>query len=179
MMLNANDTALIVIDIQGKLAQLMYAKEQLFENVARLIKGAEVLELPIICTEQNPAGIGPTAEEIAPLIKPEPIAKMSFSCCGEKHFAEAIERLGRTQLLLCGIETHICVYQTAADLIRSGREVHVVADAVSSRTEANRRIGLTRMRDAGAKLTSVESALFELLRVAEGDKFKQILQIVK
>ena len=178
-MLDVKNAALIVIDLQGKLAQLMHAKAQLFDNVARLIKGAEVLELPIICTEQNPAGLGRTIDEIAPLIKAEPIAKMSFSCCGEKRFLDAVAQLGRKQLLLCGIETHVCVYQTAADLIQHGYEVHAVADAVSSRTAGNRQIGLEKMKDAGARITSVEAALFELLRAAEGDKFKQILQIVK
>jgi len=178
-MLDVNNVALIMIDLQGKLAQLMHEKAQLFDNVARLIRGAEVLGLPVVCTEQNPAGLGGTIDEIAQLVKTDPIAKMSFSCCGEKRFMEALERLGRRQLLLCGIEAHVCVYQTAADLVQYGYEVHAVADAVSSRTASNRQIGLERIRDAGARITSVESALFELIRVAEGDEFKRILQIVK
>jgi nicotinamidase-related amidase len=179
MMLNVGDTALIVIDVQGKLAQLMHERDELFDNVARMVRGANVLELPVICTEQNPAGLGPTTEEIAPLIKSEPIPKKSFSCCGEQRFLDALGQTGRRQLLLCGIETHVCVYQTAADLSQRGHEVYVVADAVSSRAASNREIGLEMMKDAGTRITSVEAALFGFLRVAEGDKFKQILQIVK
>ena len=178
-MLKTDDTVLLVIDVQGKLAQLMHEKDRLFEDLAKLIKGAEVLEVPIICTEQNPKGLGPTIEQIAPLIKTERIPKSSFSCCGEDRFMRELEKLARKQVLLSGIEAHICVYQTAAGLLERGYEVHVVADAVSSRTPQNRGIALQRMADAGAKITSLEMALFELLQVAEGKRFRQILQIVK
>lgn len=179
LMLSLENTVLVVIDVQGKLAQLMYERERLFENVAKLIKAAGVLEVPIIRTEQNPDGLGPTIPQIVELLTGEPIAKFSFSCCGERRFVEELEKQGRNQVLLCGIETHVCVYQTAVDLCRTGYEVHVAADAVSSRTPANRDIGLARMKDAGATVTSVETALFELLKVAEGEKFKAILRIVK
>ena len=179
-MLDAQNAVLVVIDVQGKLAQLMHEKEQLFENVKRIIQGAQVLDIPILWTEQNPEGLGPTTPQIAELM-PElnPIPKFSFSCCGAPRFAESLQELGRNQALLAGIETHVCVYQTAIDLLRQDYEVHVVADAVSSRAAFNRQIGLEKMKDAGAKLTSVETALFELLRVAEGPKFKSILKIVR
>jgi len=178
-MLNSTDAVLVVIDIQGKLASLMHERDALYENAARLIKGAKVLGIPIIWTEQNPAGLGPTVPEIAALLEGEPIPKFAFSCCGEEKFMQALRAAGRRQVLLAGIEGHVCVYQTAVDLLAAGYEVHVVADAVSSRTFANRHLALAKMKDAGAEITSVEMALFEMLRVAEGEKFRQIIRIVK
>ncbi len=178
-MLDVDNTILVVIDVQGKLAQLMCEKVSLFENLTKLIKAAGVLEVPIIWTEQYPEGLGPTIPEIAELLPGEPIPKVAFSCCGEKRFVEAMEELGRNQVLLCGIETHVCVYQTAIDLLSTAYEVEVVSDAVSSRTPANKAIGLTKMQSAGASITCVETAVFELLEVAGGEKFKAILSIVK
>ncbi len=178
-MLEVDNTLLVVIDVQGKLAQSMHEKAGLFENIRKLIQAAGVLGVPIIWAEQNPAGLGPTVGEIAELLSGKPIAKVSFSCCGERRFVEELEKLNRRQVLLCGIETHVCVYQTAIDLLERDYEVHVVADAVSSRTAGNKDVGLAKMKDAGAGITSVETALFELLKVAEGDRFKAILRIVK
>lgn len=179
-MLKQEHTALVVIDVQGKLAQVMTGKELLFENLKKMVQGAQVLGVPILWLEQNPAGLGPTIPELAELMKGlEPISKLSFSACGEGRFLHALKALGRKQILLVGIETHVCVYQTAVDLIALGHEVQVVADAVSSRTQQNKEIGLQRMKGAGASVTSVETALFELLRVAKGDPFKQMLRIVK
>ena len=178
-MLNPQDAVLVVIDIQGKLAGLMHEREALYDNAAKMIKGAQVLEIPVIWTEQNPDGLGPTILEIAKLMQTEPIPKFAFSCCGEAKFMQALRDINRRQVLLTGIETHVCVYQTAVELLADGYEVHVVADAVSSRTFANKRLGLARMKDAGAKITGTEMALFEMLKVAQGDKFKQIIKIVK
>ncbi|NTW48220.1 MAG: hydrolase [Chlorobiales bacterium] len=179
-MLTIENTALVVVDVQGKLAGLMYRKEDLFENLNRLIKGAQILQIPIILTEQYPKGLGPTASELSELMpEVKPIEKITFSCCGNDAFSQAIKALGRRQLLLTGIETHICVYQTAIDLLSSGFEVQVVTDAVSSRKRSNKRIGLERMKMAGAIPTSTEMALFELLRVAEGEKFREISKLVK
>jgi len=179
-MLTVENTALLIIDVPGKLAQLMQGKEVLFENLQRMIKGAQILGIPIIWTEQNPRGLGPTIPEVAPLLSnSQPIGKLSFSCCGNEDFMRELRALNRKQILITGIETHICVYQTAMDLINLGYEVEVVADAVSSRTVENKEIGLEKVRDGGGKLTSTETALFELLKVAEGEKFKEILQIMK
>lgn len=180
-MLTIDTTTLLVIDVQGKLAQLMHQKETLFANLEKIIKGARVLDLPIIWTEQVPDKLGPTSPELAELLarSAQPISKASFSCCGDRSFESALAQIGRRQILVTGIETHICVYQTAADLLAQGHEVQVVADAVSSRTAENRQIGLDRMHSAGAVMTSTEMALFELLRVAGGDKFRQISKIVK
>ena len=179
-MLEVDKCALVVIDIQSKLAQLMYQKEALFENTQKLIKGMQVLEIPIIVTEQYPQGLGPTIPEIASLFPDfKPIPKVAFSCCGDEGFQKGLLSVNRPQILICGIETHVCVYQTTIDLLASRYEVEVVADAVSSRTVANREIALQRIRDEGAGITSVEMALFDLMKVAEGPKFKEVSKIVK
>jgi nicotinamidase-related amidase len=178
-MLTRNEAVLMVVDVQGKLARLMHEADALFDSLSRLVRGARVLEVPVLATEQNPKGLGPTVEEVRPHLPSDAIPKMAFSCCGEAAVVEALEATGRRQVLLAGIETHICVYQTARDLLAGGREVHVVADAVSSRSPRNREVGLAKMRAAGAEITSVETALFEMLEVAEGPAFKEILAIVK
>ena len=179
-MLELEKTLLVLVDVQGTLAHLMHRKEDLFSNLRKIILGAQALGLPIVWLEQNPAGLGPTVPEIAELLGGgEPIPKYSFSGCGEERFLQVLNSLGRRQVLLAGIEAHVCVYQTAVDLAARGYEVQVVADAVSSRTPENREIGLEKMRGAGASVTSVETALFELVRVARGEVFKKLLAIVK
>ena len=179
-MLKTENVLLLLVDIQGKLAHLMHEKELLFKHLQQLIKGIQVLGVPILWVEQNPIGLGPTIPEIAGMLPDvKPISKMSFSSCRNDRFLQALKNLNRKQALIAGIETHICVYQTAADLVAMGVEVQVVTDAVSSRNAENKAIGLQKMRDAGATLTSVETALFELLKVAEGEPFKEILRIVK
>ncbi len=180
-MLNVNNTTLFVIDVQGKLAQLMHEKETFFTNVERMVRGAQTLDIPIIWTEQVPEKLGHTIPQLQePLLKTaQPIPKISFSCCGNQPFMEALQALDRKQVLITGLETHICVYQTVQDLLKIGYEVQAVTDALSSRTIENKQIGLERMKAAGASLTSTEMALFELLRVAEGDKFRTISKLVK
>jgi nicotinamidase-related amidase len=179
-MLKTENTVLLIIDIQGKLAHMMKDSEALFDNVQKLIKGVQTLNIPIVWMEQNPLAIGRTVPDIAELLTPaEPIEKLSFSCCGNDTFVNTLAHLNRKQVLLAGIETHICVYQTAADLLKQSYEVHIVADAVSSRTALNRQIGIQKICDMGASLTSVEMALFELLRVADGQEFRKILKIIK
>lgn len=179
-MLLKENAALVVIDIQGKLATLMHQKESLFQNVTRMIQGARVLGLPIIWTEQLPDKLGETSPEVKRVLEGlTPLVKKSFSCCGDDAFLARLRETNRNQVLLTGIETHVCVYQTAVDLVRDGFEVHLVQDAVSSRIEANYHLGLERIKEAGALLTSVEMSLFEMLRVAEGEQFKQIIRIVK
>ncbi|MBR9987223.1 MAG: hydrolase [Desulfosarcina sp.] len=179
-MLKLNNAVLLLVDIQGKLAHMMHEKERLFANLRKLIKGIQVLGIPVLWVEQNPVGLGPTIPEVADLLTDStPIGKMSFSSCRNDRFLQALKNLDRNQVLIAGIEAHICVYQTAVDLVNMGVGVQVVTDAVSSRTAENKAIGLQRMRDAGAGLTSVETALFELLEVAEGEAFKALLKIVK
>ena len=180
-MLKAEESVLLVVDIQGKLAGLMHEKEALFANASKMIRGARVLDIPIVWLEQNPDGLGATVSQISEVM-PEglaPISKLSFSCCGEEKFMAALTAAGRRQVLLLGIEAHICVGQTAADLLAMKYEVHVLADAVSSRAALNKQVALERIKDAGGQVTSVEAALFEMLRVAEGPEFKEIVRIVK
>ena len=179
-MLNIEKTALIIIDVQEKLSRVMHEKEKLFENLQKLIKGVQILSIPIVVTEQNPNGLGPTVSEIAPLLTDtKAVTKFSFSCCGEEPFLRKIEKLNRKQILLTGIETHVCVYQTAVDLIEAGYEVHTVVDCVSSRTTENKTLALDKMKSEGARLTSVEIVLFELLKTAANPKFKELSKIVK
>jgi nicotinamidase-related amidase len=179
-MLAQDHTLLMIVDVQGKLAELMHEREALFRALRRLIQGAQALGLPLLVTEQNPAGLGPTRPEIADLLVGAPnLPKRSFSCLGEPRLREALAAAGRRQVLLAGIEAHVCVYQSAADLVAAGYHVEVVADAVSSRTAANRDIGLRKARDAGAALTCVETALFELLRTADHPAFRPVLAVVK
>jgi len=179
-MLKTENVILLIVDIQGNLAHLMHGKELLFNNVQKLIKGIQVLKIPILWVEQNPQGLGPTIPEIADILSNiQPISKMSFSSCRNDRFVQALKTLNRRQVLIAGIEAHVCVYQTAADLVDLGYEVQVVTDAVSSRNFENREIGLQKMRDSGVSWTSVETALFELLKVAEGEQFREIIKIVK
>ena len=179
-MLKAKKTALIVVDVQGKLAHLMYEKQVLFHNLRKIIKGIQVLGIPILWVEQNPEGLGPTIPEVSELlVNIEPISKSSFSSCRNERFIKTLKAVNRNQVLIVGIEAHVCVYQTAVDLVDLGYEVEVVTDAVSSRTLENKKVALQKMRDAGVSLTSTEMALFELLGVAEGEQFREILKIVK
>ena len=180
-MLTVDDTVLAVVDVQGKLAQLMADREALFDGLAILIKGADILDLPVVWTEQYPQGLGPTLDSLAALLRPkvEPIPKLAFSCWGCEPFVDAIRKTNRRKVLLAGIETHICIYQTTADLLAQGYEVQVVGDAVSSRTVRNRELGLQRIRDLGAAITTVEMALFELQRMAGTNRFRELARLVR
>ncbi|MGD2185444.1 MAG: hydrolase [Desulfobacterales bacterium] len=179
-MINAENTALVLIDVQEKLIRAMHNKEDLFDHLKKIVKGALLLGLPILWTEQNPAGLGPTAPEIAELLPDKtPRSKFSFSCCGSDQFLKDLEAVNPKNILLVGIEAHVCVYQTAVDLTNRQYRVQVVVDAVSSRTAENKQIGLEKSKEAGAGLTSTETALFELLKTAKDNKFKAISNLVK
>lgn len=179
-MLNQNDCCLVIVDVQGKLAQLMHDKETLFKSIRILIQSAKILNIPILWCQQVPAALGATIPEIAELLTDnQPINKSCFSCCGCEEFNSKLENLGRKQVLLCGIETHVCVYQTAADLLAKNYKVDCVADAVSSRTPSNKDIGLKRIAAEGACISSTEMVLFEILKTADHPSFKQIAKLVK
>jgi len=179
-MLKIENAALVIVDVQGRLATLMYEKEKFFQNMVITIEGSKILEIPILWNEQLPDKLGPTIPEIKEILSDKsPLVKKTFSCCGHPDFIKALEETGRKQVLLTGMETHVCVYQTALDLIEAGYEVYLVADSVSSRTAENRAIGIQAIRDLGAKITGIEMAFFEMLKVAEGAKFKQIIKIIK
>ena len=167
-MLDIQKCCLVVVDVQGKLAGLMYGREGLFKNIQILIEAAKILNIPIIWSQQQPKAIGVTVPRIANLLAGnEPIDKASFSCCGEEKFNDRLSALGRRQVLLCGIEAHVCIYQTAVDLRNKGYHVSVVVDAVSSRTLQNKQTAIDRMKTIGANISSTEMALFELLKTAE------------
>ena len=179
-MLKAESTVLVVIDVQEKLIGVMFNKEELIENLEKLIRGVQVFNIPIIVTEQYPHGLGPTVPQLSRLIPDiPPLSKLSFSCCEDENFLKKLKTFERRQVLVSGIEGHVCVYQTVRDLIDSGYEVYVVTDAISSRTPENKEIGLNLMREMSAVLTSTETALFEMLKIAKGENFKAISQIVK
>ncbi len=178
--LTTENTALLVIDMQERLFPVMHEQEKLLRSMIKLIRGAQVLEIPLLLTEQYPKGLGPTLPQIKELLPDiKPIEKVSFNCCDEAVFCQALETLNRKQVLIAGIEAHICVYQTAVALSRAGYQVEVVADCVSSREPENKLTALFKMGVVGISPTTVEMALFELLKVAKGDKFKQISSIVK
>jgi nicotinamidase-related amidase len=177
-MMRRNHTVLVIIDVQGNLAQLIDNRKMVLENIQKVIRGCQVLEIPMILTEQ--VNLGPTASEITALMPGvRPIIKESFSCCGNQEFMAALTSLNRKQVLLAGIETHVCVYNTAMDLLDLGYEVQIAADAVSSRTASNREIALQKMKECGIAWTSAEMVLFELLNTAADPKLRDIIGIVK
>ncbi|HPL62516.1 MAG TPA: hydrolase [Syntrophales bacterium] len=179
-MSDPGSTLFLLIDVQDRLYKAMHEKEKLASSLGILIRGLQLMGIPMIATEQYPKGIGPTIPEISGLLESVPVlSKMSFSCWGDPGCREAISSSDRTRILIAGIEAHVCVYQTAIDLARSGYEVDIVADAVSSRTPFNRDTGLARMRDRGIGMTSVEIVLFELMRTAESEEFRGISKILK
>lgn len=180
--LDPEQCALIVVDIQEKLLPPIWEKERLVRNAQLLIRLAGILKVPALVTTQYNKGLGNTVPEVASLLPDTPtIDKLMFSCFGSDVFCGLLKRLPgqRTTVLLCGMETHICVMQTALGALREGYLVHVASDAVSSRTELNWRIGLERMRAAGAILSSTEMMIYELLRSSGAPAFKELLPYLK
>jgi len=179
-MIDLKNCCLVVVDVQGKLAQLMYDNQTLFKNIEILIKAARALSIPVIWCQQVPEALGPTIPQIAELLSgDQPINKSSFSCCGDEQFIDRLNTLNRSNIILCGIETHVCIYQTALDLLAKGKHVTVVADAVSSRTLENKQLALNRMKLKGVDISSVEMTLFELIRTAKHPQFRDIAKLVK
>jgi nicotinamidase-related amidase len=176
MKLDPERTTLIVVDVQEGFRKAVPDFDRVATAIATLIEGAEAIGIPIVVTEQYPKGLGATAAEIAQHLPEgtEPLEKVCFSAAD----AEGFDLGGRDQALVCGIETHVCVNQTALDLLGSGVEVHVPEDAVGSRTEQNKRVGLQKMGRAGALMSTVEMALFELLGRAGTDEFKRVQKLI-
>jgi len=180
--LEAAQCALVVIDIQQKLLPPIFQKDQLVRNSQLLIRAAGILKIPAVVSTQYAKGLGGTVPEIAALLpETEAIDKTLFSCFGSDVFCSLLKRLPgqRTTLLLCGMESHICVTQTALGALREGYLVHVASDAVSSRTEWNWKIGLERMRAAGAIISSTEMMIYELMRSSSSAAFKELLPHLK
>ena len=179
-MLTIENTCLVVIDIQEKLLPVMAEPERVIKNTDVLIEVAKTLEIPILWCQQVPKALGPTAGGLAALLGGvEPINKSSFSCCGDGQFVRRINELKSRSAVLCGIEAHVCVFQTAMDLIQRGLDVHVVADATSSRSQKNKTVALDRMAKGGVVITSTEMLLFELLRNADHEKFRELSKLIR
>lgn len=180
--LQPDQSALLVIDIQQKLLPPIFQREQLVRNAQLLIRAAGILKIPALVSTQYAKGLGPTVPEIASLLPAsQPIDKTEFSCLGSDHFCAALKALpaARNTLLVCGMESHICVAQTALAALRQGYVVHVASDAVSSRTEWNWKVGLERMRAAGAVISSTEMMIYELMRSSSSAAFKELLPHLK
>jgi nicotinamidase-related amidase len=180
--LEADRCALLVVDIQEKLLPPIFHREQLVRNAKLLIRMGSVLKIPAIVSTQYAKGLGGTVPEVASLLpETEAIDKSLFSCFGSDAFCTLLKRLpgSRNTLLLCGMESHICVMQTALAALREGYLVHVASDAVSSRTEWNWKIGLDRMRAAGAVISSTEMMIYELMRSSASEAFKEMLPHLK
>ena len=172
--------ALVVIDIQERLLPTIFESERVVRNTVRLIKGARVLGIPVLVTEQYKKGLGATTQAVAAEIADLPLLeKLAFSACGATGFERTLKKKKISDVILCGIEAHVCVSQTCLDLLDNGFRVFVVVDAMSSRTTENHFIAVERMRDAGGVVVSTEMVLFELLKKAGTDEFKQILTLVK
>jgi len=180
--LEAERCALVVIDIQQKLLPPIFQKEELVRNAQLLIRAAGILKIPAFVSTQYAKGLGGTVPEVASLLAgTEAIDKTPFSCFGSDLFCSLLKRLPgqRNTLLLCGMESHICVAQTALAALREGYLVHVASDAVSSRTKWNWKIGLERMRAAGAVISSTEMMIYELMRASSSAAFKEMLPYLK
>lgn len=183
MPLTAERTALVVVDIQEKLLPPIHQKERLVRNAQLLLRLAGILKLPVLATTQYAKGLGATVAEIAELFPAgtQPVDKLEFGCFGNQEFCGAVKKLGRERdaLLVCGMETHICVMQTVLGALQQGHAVHVASDACGSRTEWNWQAGIERMRAAGAVISSTEMAIYELLRGSGTKEFKEMLQYLK
>jgi nicotinamidase-related amidase len=179
--LNAGECMLAVIDIQQKLLPPIWQNERLVRNSQLLIRLANILSIPILATTQYAKGLGQIVPEIASLLPGvEPVDKLEFGCFGNGAFCSLVSaKTGRNTLLLCGMETHICVMQTALGALNHGMNVHVAADAVSSRTELNWNLGLKRMRDAGAVISSTEMMMYELMGKSGTPAFKEMLKYIR
>jgi nicotinamidase-related amidase len=181
--LHRGEALLLIIDVQERLMPVIHGREEVERNVDRLVRGCRILDLPALLTEQYVKGLGPTVEAVQrPLLETygyRPIEKSCFSAWGCGELQAEMRTLKRRQILLAGVEAHVCVYQTAIDLIATGHEVTIIADATSSRTQENRDVALRRMTSEGVKLSSTEMALFELLVNAGTEEFRAVAKLVK
>jgi nicotinamidase-related amidase len=179
--LDKEKAALLVIDIQEAFRGIISDFPVLASRASTAIRGSQILGLPVFVTEQYPKGLGRTAEEILLTLPDdfEVIEKTTFSSCGAGKFAKGIKNGAITQVVVCGLETHICVNQTAHDLLDLGFDVHLLTDCVASRFEQDKTAGIEKMKASGVIASSIEMALFELLKDASHDKFKEIQQLIK
>ena len=179
--LDKENTALVVIDIQDKLVTAMPPKvyARMRATTAMLVEAASLLGIPVLTTEQYPKGIGHTVAELASACAQGVIEKTSFGCCGEPAFVGALQQLGRRQLLVTGMEAHVCVYQTVLGLLAAGYHVHLVRDAICSRHKEDFRAGVSNAARAGAVVSTAEIVLFQLLRDSRHEQFRAISKLIK
>jgi nicotinamidase-related amidase len=172
-------TALIIIDVQEKLLAVMHEKDNLVKNICTLVKACRLLEIPVVNCRQYPQAIGETVPPIQELLETEPVDKRCFSCMASEEFKNRLTAAGCERVILCGIEAHVCVYQTARDLASAGYEVEIPADAVTSRTPANKQIAIDRLRQEDAIISSTEMSLFDILGTSEHPCFRDISRLIK
>jgi nicotinamidase-related amidase len=179
--LEAGNSVLVVIDVQEKLCHAMDEKvlKHLVKNAGVLLEAAAELQIPTVGTEQYVKGLGELLPELKSRVGTPTLEKMTFSCCGDPAFVEKLKSLGRKQVIIVGMECHVCVLQTVIELLAAGFCVHLVRDAVMSRRKENWLVGLETARDAGAVITSTEAALFQLLKVAGTESFKKLSKLVR
>jgi nicotinamidase-related amidase len=179
-LLNRENTGFLIIDVQEKLMEVMRRKQGIMENIIKLLHLTELFKLPLILTEQYPRWLGPTLREIQELLPTyDPITKMHFNCCDVDAFNERLEGERLQSVIVTGVESHICVFQTCACLLQRGYAVHVPQDAVDSRTEDNWRVGLELLREAGAFISSTETVIYQIMGKAGTKEFKKMLKILK
>ena len=177
--LKRENTSLLIVDIQERILKVMRNHEALINGTIKLIKGVKVLDIPIFYTEQYPKGLGKTVDVIQKELIGDAIQKLSFSCSGPANLFQELRTKNIKQVVVCGIESHVCVQQTVLDLLTNGFQVNVPINAVSSRFKVDYKTALKRMDKNGAEITSTESVLFELLQVCGTPEFKQISSLVK
>ncbi len=179
--LNKDNSILLIIDIQEKLLKAQFNKEEIEKKTAILAEAASILGVTTIVSEQYPKGLGHTIESIKEKLPADTVVveKASFSCCGEENFRNTVKGLNKKQVIVCGMETHVCVHQTVNDLIAMGLEVHIVQDAVGSRKEWEYNQGIKRMLHCGIIPSTTETAIFELLKDAKNHNFKAIQALIK
>ena len=178
--LTRDKTGLLIIDIQEKIHAVMKYRDEVIENTVKLIKGFKVLGLPITITEQYRKGLGPTVAPILEALQPEKIdEKLTFSCCALPNFVDQLKAKNLQQIVVCGIETHVCVAQTCLDLLANDFQVYLAVDATSSRKKIDSKTAIRRLQQFGVVITTVEAVLFELLFESRTPEFKEISKIVK
>jgi nicotinamidase-related amidase len=179
-LLEKENTGIIIIDIQEKLMEVMGQKQRVFDNVIRLLELSKIFGLSVLFTEQYPKWLGPTLPEIVETSPSyDPINKMHFNCCDVEAFNEKLKSLGSKNLIVVGVETHICVFQTCVSLLERGYSIHVPQDAMSSRTDENWQVGLRLMEKAGAYITSTETIIYQIMKKAGTTEFKKMLKVIK
>ena len=179
-LLDRENTGLLVVDVQEKLIQVMGRKERVIDNIIKLLQLSKLFTLPVIITEQYPKWLGSTLPEIIEYLSSyEPITKLHFNCCDVEGFNKRLNAEGLKNIIVTGVESHICIFQTCVSILEKGYQVHVPQDAVDSRTEENWRVGLELMKKAGALITSTETLIYQILKKAGTNEFKKMLKIIK